>query len=38
MGGIATFDIVAAVARLEPHMALKEPQATIVAIDRPPLL
>jgi hypothetical protein len=35
-GGIATLDIVAAVARLEPHTALKPPQATTVAIARPP--
>ena len=35
---MATLDIVAAVARLEPQIAEKPPQATIVAIDNPPRL
>ena len=34
---MATFDMVAAVARLEPQTALKPPHATMVAIARPPL-
>ena len=38
IGGSATFDMVAAVASDEPHIALKPPQATMVAIERPPRL
>src|SRR5690554_6508280 len=34
---MATLDMVADVARLEPQMAEKPPQATTVAMDRPPL-
>ena len=37
MEGMATLDIVAAVARDEPHTALKPPQATTVAMASPPL-
>ena len=38
MEGIATFDIVAAVASEEPQTALKPPQVTMVAIASPPFL
>jgi len=34
--GIETLAMVAAVARLEPQIAEKPPQATTVAIDKPP--
>ena len=36
IGGRATFDMVATVARLEPQTALKPPQATMVAMASPP--
>ena len=36
MGGSATLDMVAAVAKLEPHTAAKPAQATTVDMARPP--
>jgi hypothetical protein len=36
ISGMATLAMVAAVARLEPEMALKPPHATMVAMARPP--
>jgi hypothetical protein len=34
--GMATRDMVAAVAKLDPQIALNAPHATMVAIDKPP--